>query len=414
MASAATPGSQQDFVVNVGDRVFFESDQTDLSPQAIATLEKQAQWLQTYNRYAFTIEGHADERGTREYNIALGARRAQSVRTFLASRGIDAEPDADDLLRQGAPGRGLQRHLLLVAEPPRGHGAERQLLSVRGPSKVSSPAPSGAGFVLGRMNPRSATARRPLLVLQSQFLAYSRLSKPVTILAYSALNVFGFRCRQGKMSSRFHSSYRRRGDRRDAGVLRMLAAFAQLRAIRRCRSGNADPAAGEPAAAAHRPERGAAISQPAARRAPEAASGRRAGRARRPPAAAAARAAAAAAGPAYPGRRQPQAQPAIGSRSRATTQPQIAAPAPIVQEPPAPQAARAAAAAMPSIPSQNPNAPGAPRALGGGQLPIARAAGRRARRPRRRRAARSRQHRRALSAGASRAATARSRRQRGG
>ena len=90
MANAATPGSQQDFVVNVGDRVFFESDQTDLSPQAIATLEKQAQWLQSYPRYTFTIEGHADERGTREYNIALGARRAQSVRTFLASRGIDA------------------------------------------------------------------------------------------------------------------------------------------------------------------------------------------------------------------------------------------------------------------------------------------------------------------------------------
>ena len=88
-AGAATPGSQQDFVVNVGDRVFFESDQTELSPQAIATLEKQAQWLQTYNRYAFTIEGHADERGTREYNIALGARRAQSVRSFLSSRGID-------------------------------------------------------------------------------------------------------------------------------------------------------------------------------------------------------------------------------------------------------------------------------------------------------------------------------------
>src|SRR3978361_392961 len=61
MASAATPGSQQDFVVNVGDRVFFESDQTELSPQAITTLEKQARWLQSYNRYAFTIEGHADE-----------------------------------------------------------------------------------------------------------------------------------------------------------------------------------------------------------------------------------------------------------------------------------------------------------------------------------------------------------------
>ena len=88
MANAATPGSQQDFVVNVGDRVFFESDQTELSPQAIATLDKQAQWLQQYGNYSFTIEGHADERGTREYNIALGARRAQAVRDYLASRGV--------------------------------------------------------------------------------------------------------------------------------------------------------------------------------------------------------------------------------------------------------------------------------------------------------------------------------------
>src|SRR5438105_11577306 len=89
MASAATPGSQQDFVVNVGDRVFFESDQSDLSPQAMATLDRQIQWLQTYNRYSFTIEGHADERGTREYNIALGARRSQSVRSYLTAHGID-------------------------------------------------------------------------------------------------------------------------------------------------------------------------------------------------------------------------------------------------------------------------------------------------------------------------------------
>jgi peptidoglycan-associated lipoprotein len=85
----AAPGSQQDFVVNVGDRVFFESDQTDLTSQSRATLDKQAQWLATYNRYSFTIEGHADERGTREYNIALGAKRAQSVRDYLASRGIE-------------------------------------------------------------------------------------------------------------------------------------------------------------------------------------------------------------------------------------------------------------------------------------------------------------------------------------
>ena len=90
MGTAATPGSQQDFVVNVGDRVFFESDQTELSPQATATLDKQVQWLQSYNHYSFTIEGHADERGTREYNIALGARRAQSVRSYFVSHGIDA------------------------------------------------------------------------------------------------------------------------------------------------------------------------------------------------------------------------------------------------------------------------------------------------------------------------------------
>jgi peptidoglycan-associated lipoprotein len=89
MTSAATPGSQQDFVVNVGDRVFFETDSTELTPQAQATLDKQAQWLQLYNRYSFTVEGHADERGTREYNIALGARRAQTVRDYLISRGID-------------------------------------------------------------------------------------------------------------------------------------------------------------------------------------------------------------------------------------------------------------------------------------------------------------------------------------
>ena len=86
---AATPGSQQDFVVNVGDRVFFESDSSDLTSQSRATLDKQAQWLSTYNRYAFIIEGHADERGTREYNIALGARRSQAVRDYLASRGIE-------------------------------------------------------------------------------------------------------------------------------------------------------------------------------------------------------------------------------------------------------------------------------------------------------------------------------------
>ena len=91
LAGAAIPGSQQDFVVNVGDRVFFETDSTELTEQARATLDKQAQWLSNYNRYAFTVEGHADERGTREYNIALGARRAETVREYLVSRGVSGQ-----------------------------------------------------------------------------------------------------------------------------------------------------------------------------------------------------------------------------------------------------------------------------------------------------------------------------------
>jgi peptidoglycan-associated lipoprotein len=91
LAGIAAPGSQQDFVVNVGDRVFFETDSSELTPQGRETLNKEAQWLNRYNRYAFTIEGHADERGTREYNIALGARRAQTVREYLVSRGVMAQ-----------------------------------------------------------------------------------------------------------------------------------------------------------------------------------------------------------------------------------------------------------------------------------------------------------------------------------
>jgi peptidoglycan-associated lipoprotein len=91
MAGAASPGSAQDFVVNVGDRVFFDTDSTDLSVQARATLDHQAEWLNHYANYAFTVEGHADERGTREYNIALGARRAQTVRDYLISRGVSGQ-----------------------------------------------------------------------------------------------------------------------------------------------------------------------------------------------------------------------------------------------------------------------------------------------------------------------------------
>jgi peptidoglycan-associated lipoprotein len=85
-----TPGTQRDFSVNVGDLVYFSSDSSDLTPEAQATLQKQAQWLRQYPQFTITVEGHADERGTREYNIALGARRATTVRNFLAQNGVQA------------------------------------------------------------------------------------------------------------------------------------------------------------------------------------------------------------------------------------------------------------------------------------------------------------------------------------
>jgi peptidoglycan-associated lipoprotein len=87
----ATPGSQRDFTQNVGDIVYFSTDSTDLTPEAQQTLSSQARWLQQYAQYTITIEGHADERGTREYNIALGAKRATTVRDFLARNGVNAQ-----------------------------------------------------------------------------------------------------------------------------------------------------------------------------------------------------------------------------------------------------------------------------------------------------------------------------------
>jgi peptidoglycan-associated lipoprotein len=86
----ATPGSARDFSQNVGDIVYFSTDATDLSPEAQQTLSGQARWLQQYAQYTITIEGHADERGTREYNIGLGAKRAESVKAYLIRNGISA------------------------------------------------------------------------------------------------------------------------------------------------------------------------------------------------------------------------------------------------------------------------------------------------------------------------------------
>jgi len=87
-AGAAIPGSAEDLRQNVGDRVFFEFDSYALSPASQATLERQAEWLKTYSSVKVVIEGHADERGTREYNLALGARRANSAKNYLVSLGI--------------------------------------------------------------------------------------------------------------------------------------------------------------------------------------------------------------------------------------------------------------------------------------------------------------------------------------
>jgi peptidoglycan-associated lipoprotein len=87
---AVSPGTLQDFVQNVGDRVFFGYDRYDLTPEAQATLQKQAAWLKAYPQATVVVEGHCDERGTREYNLALGERRASSVANYLVALGIDA------------------------------------------------------------------------------------------------------------------------------------------------------------------------------------------------------------------------------------------------------------------------------------------------------------------------------------
>ena len=84
-----SPGSMEDFVVNVGDRVFFDYDQYDLTTEAQAQLEKQAAWMQQFPAVTLSVEGHCDERGTREYNLALGERRANAVTNYLVALGVD-------------------------------------------------------------------------------------------------------------------------------------------------------------------------------------------------------------------------------------------------------------------------------------------------------------------------------------
>jgi peptidoglycan-associated lipoprotein len=92
MAAPSGPvkGSREDFIQNVGDRVFFDFDRSNIKPEGQQTLERQATWLKQYPSVTVTIEGHCDERGTREYNLALGNRRANAVKSALVALGIPA------------------------------------------------------------------------------------------------------------------------------------------------------------------------------------------------------------------------------------------------------------------------------------------------------------------------------------
>lgn len=89
-AGTAAPGSIQEFQSSaVGDRVFFALDSSEITSEGRATLDRQVDWLKKYgSKYKVTVEGHCDERGTREYNLALGARRATAVKNYLTARGI--------------------------------------------------------------------------------------------------------------------------------------------------------------------------------------------------------------------------------------------------------------------------------------------------------------------------------------
>jgi len=126
---AALPGSEQDFVVNVGDRVYFDLDSYSVRPEAQPRLDAQAAWLQRYPQVTVRIEGNADERGTREYNLALGARRAEAVRTYLIQRGVPAgridtisfgkERPIAEGSNEGAWAQNRNAHTAIVSGAPR-------------------------------------------------------------------------------------------------------------------------------------------------------------------------------------------------------------------------------------------------------------------------------------------------------
>ena len=150
MPSGPAPGSKEDFLDKVGDRIFFDFDKYNLKADARGTLEKQAAWLKKWPAATITVEGHCDERGTREYNLALGERRANSVKDYLVALGGQPEPHQDHLVWQGASrGARLQR-FGLGPEPPRrdGHNRRRRSLSPASPIECfpAPPVPVPAGM----------------------------------------------------------------------------------------------------------------------------------------------------------------------------------------------------------------------------------------------------------------------------
>lgn len=88
-AGQATPGSEEDLVQSAGDRIFFDTDRNSLNPQAVATLDKQSAWLRQYPQVNVWVAGNCDERGTEEYNLALGQRRATADRDYLVAHGVE-------------------------------------------------------------------------------------------------------------------------------------------------------------------------------------------------------------------------------------------------------------------------------------------------------------------------------------
>lgn len=125
--SSAAPGSQGDLVASAGsDRVLFEYDSVELTEAARLTLQRQAEWLRRYPAVTFTVEGHADERGTREYNLALGDRRANTTKNFLAAQGV-----ATSRLRTISYGKERPE---VQGSDEEGYAQNRRAVSVVGPA----------------------------------------------------------------------------------------------------------------------------------------------------------------------------------------------------------------------------------------------------------------------------------------